>query len=340
MEPSSQAPKAPRPRLCRRKVVAILVAVAIGLAAFATWQFIRPRTIGEVLSMEHLQPGTEIPVQGTITGIGRELTTYGPRVHLQLDGNTVCGGTDGWSGNVLGDPNGSYRLGDTYHRTLHLQTFSINGRPAVWAPELTCPFQAGFRSIGVVFDGISRVRDMVLVYNATDPGGWARYDIRTENATGFSPDLLPVFLLKALPLPESLGPIDSAAAWIEVEGLFYVAAAATLGADVPGPPGFSIADRMTSFTAASTNGTLRFVDADSNGRVDSGDGLEVRLPQTGSATGWESYLVMIGNWSAMATSYGAAVHVILVGPTGPLEALSPGSWSSFPNLRSKDRSLN
>lgn len=321
--------------MSRRKLLAILAAVAIVLAAFATWQIIRPRTIAEVLSMDHLPLGGAIALQGTITGIGREDTPYGPRVYLQLDGDSHCGGTLAWEANLLGDPNGSYEIGDSYSTTLHPQTFSINGRSAVWAPELACPFPAGFRSLGVVFDAVSETREMVLVYNGTDAAAWSRYDIRTGNATGFDPDRLPVVLLKTLPFPESRGPIDSARAWDDVQALFYVAASTQLGTDFPGSTGFSIADRMASLGAASESGMLRFVDADSDGIVGNDDRLEVRLPSTGSANAWDSYLVMIGNWSASAPRYGAAVHVILTGLLGPLDALPP-VWTVALSARPAD----
>src|SRR5256712_7821278 len=136
--PTEVAP--PRPRFRRRKLIAILAAVAVAAAAFAAWEILRARSIGEVYAMSHLSAGAQIPLQGTITGVARENTSYGPRVYLQLDHSTVCGGPA--SGDVLGDPNASYRIGDSYGTTLHLQSFTINGDPAVWTPQLVCHFPA------------------------------------------------------------------------------------------------------------------------------------------------------------------------------------------------------
>src|SRR6266508_4016361 len=74
VEPSGPVPGPPRRKLNRRK-----------WAAFAAWEILRPRSIGEVLSMEHLQAGSDISLQGRITAVGREISSYGPRVYLQLD---------------------------------------------------------------------------------------------------------------------------------------------------------------------------------------------------------------------------------------------------------------
>ncbi|HKW42645.1 MAG TPA: hypothetical protein VJP06_00525 [Thermoplasmata archaeon] len=213
MEAPPYVPTAPRRKMSRRKLLAIVAAVAILVGAVAAWQILRPRTIGEVLAMDHLRPGSEISVQGTVTAIGRENTSVGPRAYLQLDGNSFCGGPAAWTGNLLVDPNGTYRIGESYQTTLHVQDFSIEGEPAVWVPELACPFPALYRAIGVVIDAVSKVRDLPLVYNRTDAAGWSEYHIQVQNATGFDPNLMPVDLLKVLPLHRNRGPIDSANAW-------------------------------------------------------------------------------------------------------------------------------
>lgn len=119
---------------------------------------------------------------------------------------------------------------------------------------------------------------------------------------------------------------------------FYLTASAALGADASG---FRIADRMTSLAATgSANGILRFVDVDVNGLVNSGDRLDVRLPSTGSPNAWYTYLVMIGNWSAMAPSNAAGVHVILAGQIGPLEVLLDNRRNPFLNPQPAGNQVN
>ncbi|TLZ69945.1 MAG: hypothetical protein E6K06_08700 [Methanobacteriota archaeon] len=91
MEAPPESP-APRPWLRRRKLVVIIAAVVVAAGAFAAWEIFRARSIGEVYAMSHLAAGAQILLQGTITGVARENTSYGPRVYLQLDHSTVCGG--------------------------------------------------------------------------------------------------------------------------------------------------------------------------------------------------------------------------------------------------------
>ncbi len=321
VEPSGPVPGPPRRKLNRRKWAAIVVAVAIPVAAFAAWEILRPRSIGEVLSMEHLQAGSDISLQGRITAVGREISSYGPRVYLQLDDNGFCTGAVPWTLNLVADPNGSYAAGESYQTTLHMQPFTINGVPTVWTPQLACPFPALYRAIGVVYDAVSRVRNMTLTYNGTDVGGWSGYEITSLNGTRYSPDALPVDLLKALPTSPGGRPIDSAKGLTDAAAGLYLAASATVGGSYL--VGFVVADRMTSLAApASANGTLRFLDADSDGLVGSGDRLDVRLPPTGSPNGWDTYFLRLGNWSAGTPNIAAAIHLILVGPSGPLETMS------------------
>ncbi len=329
MEPSGPVPAAPRRKLKRRKLAAIVAAVVIAVSAFATWEILRARSIGEVLSMEHLQAGGDISLQGRITAVGRESSSYGPRVYLLLDDNGFCTGADPWTLNVAADPNGSYSAGESYRTTLHMEAFTINGDPAVWTPQLACPFPALYRSIGVVFDAVSRARNMALTYNSTDSGGWSDYEIDSLNATRYNLNAFPIDLLKALPSTSGARPIDSAGGLKNAAARFYVTASAALGG--PDTFGFVVADRMTSLAApASTNGILRFVDADSDGLVGSGDRLGVRLPSTGSPNGWDTYVLRLGNWSGGGPNIAAGIHVILVGPSGPLEGLSTvGSASSM-----------
>jgi len=324
--------------LSRRKILAIVGAIAIATGAIATWQILRPRSIGEVFSMEGLRAGSEIDVQGTITGIGRENTSYGPRAYLRLDGNTLCGGSAPWSAHLRADPNGSYAVGESYRTTLHFQAFSIDGDAAVWAPELACPFPVLHRSIAFVLDAAAGVGHMRLEYNRTDSVGWSRYDFQTGNSTGFDPNILPVDLLKALPFWEAVkgSPIDSVNEWREWSDVFYVMNTAALG---PQNPGYSLADQMISLAApVSTNGTLRFVDADSNGLVNSGDGLDVRFPPTASSNEWDSYLIRIGNFS-FGPSNGSGVHLTLIGPAGPFEALAGEAGVSVVLLRESEWNL-
>jgi hypothetical protein len=180
------------------------VVIAVVGGSWFTWDsFIRPRTIREVLEGEPYQPGAEVRVAGTITGIYQEETSYGPLVALELTDPSwlrfwahpllSCG-----TGSVRGgDPTNSYNIGDRFETVLHFDSYQLNGDSAVRAPELVCPFPALHRNIGVVLDGVSQTAGMLLAYNGSDPDGWSRYEISMQNSS--SPDGLPLVLLKTPP---------------------------------------------------------------------------------------------------------------------------------------------
>lgn len=315
----------PQPRRRKRILLAVVIAVVIVAAGFAVWWgFLRSRTLAEVLAFDHFQSGTSVTVQGTITAVQRENTSYGPRVTVQLDGNSLCAnGT-----NILADPNGTYRVGDSFQTTLHFESYTINGDPAVTAPELACPFPELPRAMSTVLDAVSEFAGMVLVYNGTTPGGWIQYDVVSQNGLTYNGSVLPVTLRRS-PSIVGQGPkfpsgsaIDSVDRWTTLFAIEYVRVAG-------GFWGSPTVDRMASLTSPSSeNGTLRFVDADHDGMVGDGDHLDVRLPPTGSPTAWDTYLLQVGQRLLGVPTYAAAVHYLLNGPKGPLDTLA----SSMPTL--------
>ncbi len=300
-------------------LVLVIAVVVVLAAAVIGWLLLRPWTIGQVFGLAHYTAGNELTVAGTITGINRLNTSYGPRVELALDGNSMCSG----EGHVLGDPNATYHLGDPFQTTLHFRAYTINGNPAVSAPELACPFPAAFQAIGTVMDSVSQAAGIVLSYNETLAGGWQVYDISTENGLTFNGSVLPVTLRKAAPIQGSNpelpagSTIDSAGRWSTLASLEYVQISG-------GYQAAPVVDRMASITGGSSaNGTLRFVDAHHDGLVDDGDRLEVLLPDTAAATTWDTYLLQIGSmFSTAPPTYVAGIHYILNGPNGPLEVLA------------------
>lgn len=299
----------------RRRVLALVLGVALVAAGIAIWwQFLRPRTIAEVLAFDHLQPRTQTVVAGTITGIFWDNASEGPRVILGLDNEPLC--KDG--GNVLGDPNASYRIGQGFQTTLHFESYTINGDPAVWAPELACPFPSGFEAIGVIADSVSDLQGISFAYNGTDVAGWSHFEIATHNGESYREDVLPASLLKFPPLVGT-GPrlpagssVDSAARWNLVDALDYLVFAG-------GAP-LSVVDHLSALTAgASANGSLRFVDVGGNGLLDSGDRLDVHLSPTAAANSWAAYELGIGEWGGPGRRYVNGVHVFLIGRSGPLD---------------------
>ncbi len=313
-------PAAPS-RVPRRRILLVLVVAAIVVvAAFAVWwAVVRPRTIAEVFAFDHFQPGTSVTVQGTITAVQRENTSYGPRVTVQLDDSSVCANlTD-----LVADPNGSYRVGDSFQTTLHFERYTINGDPAVSAPELACPFPELPHALSTVVNAVSTVGGIDLVYGGTTPDRWIRYDVVTQNNMSFNGTVLAVTLHKSSSVV-GIGPkfpagsaIDSVDRWTTLFDIEYLRIAGS-GYGEP------MADQMASIMSpSSANGTLRFVDVDHDGKVGDGDHLDVKLPPTSSPTAWDTYLLEVGQRSGNAPTYVAATHYLVNGPEGPLETLAP-----------------
>jgi len=331
--PDGMEPPKPEgmPRRKRRVILVIAVSAIVVAAGFLVWEvFVRPRSLAEVYGFDHWSPGSTVTVVGTITSIERQNTSYGPAVYLGLDGGPGCAGVP----SVAGDPTAKYAIGARFQTTLHFQRYTINGDPAVSAPELQCPFPSGLRAIGTVLDaGSLYAGRLFLVYNGTESNGTVHYEIVTANGAAYPPDTLPATLRKSTPLQGSDpilpagAPIDSFARWIDFGGLQYLGA---LGAYSE----FPIVDEMSSLAVGiSRNGSLRFFDANRNGLVDDGDRLDVNLAATGSSTTWDTYQLIIGGLFAAPETYVACTRFILNGPMGPFDIPLPERRDSHVKLR-------
>src|SRR5439155_665095 len=80
-----------KPRTSRRIILVLGVSAIVIASAFAVWVlFVRPRTLAEVYGFGRWSPGSAVAIEGTITSIVRENTSYGPEVYLGLDGGSEC----------------------------------------------------------------------------------------------------------------------------------------------------------------------------------------------------------------------------------------------------------
>lgn len=323
-------PAAPRRAPRRRVLLVLAVAAVVIVAGFVVWWgFLRARTIAEVFAFDHFQAGSAVTVAGTITGVYRENTTYGPRVALQLD-KYECNITGFLTPqNVFGDPNATYTIGQTFQTTLHFQSYTINGDPAVTAPELACPFPDFLTSLQASQDGVSRVAGLALVYNATEPGGWLDYRVFTANQARYELSVLPVTLRKAAPVPKGNpmfptgSAVDSPERWTALTGIQLVGSLGSSSA-------FPVVDQMTSLAeGTSANGSLRYVDANGDRMLDDGDRLDVRILPIPSSNSWDTYLLQVGNLFFNNLTYVADQHFILNGPAGPLEPLLSSQLPMF-----------
>src|SRR5207244_8676804 len=186
--PDGMEPPKPEamPRRRRRVILVIAVSAIVVVAGFLVWEvFVRPRSLAEVYGFDHWSPGSTVTVVGTITSIERQNTSYGPEVYLGLDGGPGCAGGP----SVVGDPAAKYEIGARFQTTLHFQRYTINGDPAVSAPELHCPFQSTLWAIGTVLDaGSLDAGRLFLVYNGTASTGLVHYDVFLSTGTSYLRD--------------------------------------------------------------------------------------------------------------------------------------------------------
>src|SRR5690348_5020763 len=147
-----ETPPKGMPWRTRRIVLVLAVSAIVVASGFFVWDvFVRARSLAEVYGFEHWTPGSSVAIVGTIMGIERQNTSYGPEVNLELDGGPGCAGVP----SVAGDPTATYAIGARFQTTLHFQRYTINGDTAVSAPELRCPFPLALEGIGTVLDSAS-----------------------------------------------------------------------------------------------------------------------------------------------------------------------------------------
>ncbi len=263
-------------------------------------------------------PGDVRDVEGTITDVTRWNASTGPLVVIELDG----------FGEVVGDPNATYRIGDRFRTTLHFAEYAFNGNPAVWAPELYLPFPGLTEAMGVVTDSVSITGGVFLGYRETDASGWTTYEVTTRDGDAYPLGVLNLSLRKGLPpwnwSTEFPGQrMDRAAIWIVLLALEYVMIQGGYEANPR-------IDFMTSLAAGtSENGTMAFVDSDGSGLLNDGDRIRVHLNATGGEHAFQTYMLALGTPSPyISCGYTCGGKYILQGPRGPIDLVVDRSGGS------------
>lgn len=301
--------------------VAAFIAVIMIMAGYAVWfSHDGPITIKDAMERLHWSVGETKDVQGTITGISRMNTTYGPIVRVQLDGFELCNRSD-----LLADPSHEYRVGERFRTTLHFTEYRLNNDSGVWAPELLCPIPGIFSGNGIVVDSVSYVAGFALIYGSTNQTGWTTYRVVTRNDEAIPLRVLNLTLRKAEPFG-SVGGLDSAADWIVYAAAEYVRVSAAYTYNV------SIVDRMDSLMGGiSENKSVRFLDVGSNGYLNTGDEILVHIPPTPGDWDYQTYELIFGDcWSSLG--YACGLKYIINGHKGPYEWLGDPTASPVPSI--------
>ena len=273
---------------------------------------IRVLTIRDVLGGRSFSPGSRI-LEGTITGVSRFSTTYGPIVVLGLDGDPTC-----FAGSVFGDPAVEYQTGSRFRTVLHFETFVVDGTSGVWAPELACPFLWNKVSASSDADDESSDRGRVLRPVEMSADGWMSY--RVDQTWPPETNVYEVGELFALLGERTTSPtesaVDSAPEWrsfwgreMSALGLFFPIVGS--GNACWGPE----IDRLRPLSDdTSLYNRIRFVDANANDVVDEDDVFQVRLDPVEGNT-YQTYFLEFGP----AEGYYIGGKYILHGPHGPYE---------------------
>src|SRR5207247_962001 len=243
-----------------------------------------------------------------------------------LDRYTRRGPIDrGAAWDVRADPNGTYRIGDSFRTTVHFIAYVFNGDPVVAAPELPCPFPVLPWAIGAVYDAVSTVAGFALLYRETDANGWARYEVLTSTGDAYRPAVLPLTLRRSPavlaqdPGLRARGSINSASAWEAAMAVQYV----LVSGDFRSAP---IVDEMASLLdGTSRNGTVRYVDLNANGLLDDGDRLDLRAADPGTPTAYDTFMLQVGEAGGQMVAYTYGGHYLLNGRGGPRE-LQPDAF--------------
>ncbi len=297
----------------------LLLAVGIsGLVVTATlaagwYLYVRPLSLDEILDAPRLTRGESRILEGRIRGIHHVETTYGPQVFLDLESQlSIC------DENLIGVATADYEAGDTFRTTLHFKEYTFNGDPGVWAPELFCPFPMVFISTAIVMEAVSFASGITLKHRRMDRGYWTEYQIVTTGGDQYPLEYLDVTLRAGRPKLDENGTlmgftrIDSAAAWLAMAAIEYVAVTGMYAND-------PLLDTLDLESAVlSPAGFLRYEDQNGNGALDDGDSLWVRLRPTSEQSAFDTYLLSIG---VPDTSVNVATKYIINGPEGPYEWL-------------------
>ena len=304
-------------------IFTIMLALILVIAdvSIGWYLYIRPWSIVEVMELQNWSPGTTRDLEGTITGIWRVNTTYGPAVFIELDDyDGICN-----NGTVLGDVSKEYELGDRFRTTLHFTGLTFNGNPVVWAPELICPFPALFWNLGIVNDAYSWDGGFLLRYQDTDEDGWTTYEVIARGGDRFPLEVLFASLKEGEPLDIDLPEheeylVDSAADWIVLATVEYVAFSSFYESN-------PVVDTMDSLSeGVSKRGRIKYADVNENGYLDDGDRIEVLFSTDTSGEDYEMYFLTIEgprSDTSFGGMYAFGIKYVLNGPQGPYELLSP-----------------
>jgi hypothetical protein len=268
----------PEQRAFRKKVLAVIVAVAVVLASFGVWYFVfrhwsihefETRIVGTQWSpgFDPSLAGTSVFVQGRVTEIETHNTTLGPLTLIELDDFGYI--------HVIEWKEPSVEVGDILVKEIHFEWSRFNDDIRVFSPQLDFPVFPPAYSIPVVLESVSLITGMCLVPRADNSSSAMIIEIILPRGEAFPLGMFNASLRKGA-LSWTAEYIDTMDGYESNQELEFLE---------------SLEDGVGS------NGNMNFIDSNQNGLFDEEDYFEVYLDRPEEESAVLTYLLLINGKS-------------------------------------------
>lgn len=261
----------------------IIIVTFVVLLSASWFMFLRPITGRELINRQ-FYPGDVIDFEGTITNVKKINTSYGVLTLLSNEFISLFYAEDFA---FMGDNNIEYKVGDKIHQTLHFEEFKFNGYKIVSAREFHDYIQIFTTAFQVALDASSYTGGMAILLDSIDEHGNSYYKLFMGNESSFSLDTINIALLKTK--RDTSGRLYNhfydiieifASEYVSISGYYT---------------DLETIDFMDSLEVnISKNGSIQFMDMNSNDLLDHNDTFNVYIPPTYDEYSMDTYLLLIG----------------------------------------------
>lgn len=272
-------------------ISSIIVAVIVIMSMFYIYVLSGPLTVDELAS-RHFEPGDVVDLVGNIAEIEEFNTNYGLFYQITLEGIDLLP--------FMLDTNKEYCVGDEIQITLHFEEIQFKGNKFLAAKEFPqhIIFPNMLRS---AVDAISFTYGIYLKQTSTDGKGNTQYEVFTCDEEGYPLDLFNVNLGKnevefnasnyLNDLWEDSDPdfIKPLVSYIRTEYVFVSGWIGSVGED-----GKAVDFMEPLEDGVSGNGSIEFIDMNTNGLIDDHDIFNVYIPPTPDENTFDTYFLTIG----------------------------------------------
>jgi hypothetical protein len=294
----------PKPEVSKKKIALVIIIGIILILSFTTWFFVFRTVRLEQLAIQYYSPGDEVKVGGIITDIEKHNTSYGPLTLLTLDESFVSE-----MYKIVVDNDIEYKIGDWFQTTFHFEEYDFNGNKIITAKELYLSYMLPI-SIGVVMDAVSFLGGFRLIPLSNDSTGATYYEVFMRNGDEYPLDRFNVSIKKGQSFTNGSADHRTFPALFAYEYL-------SLSGDYRDSETLDFMDSLED--SVSQNGTMEFIDVNSNGLLDDHDKLKLNLPPTKDEFSIETYCISIGGASHEDRGFAWGREYLINWHNGPYE---------------------